>query len=847
MTPPRTCSKLRLYEFVIVCAVLLGVVQGFSEDNGVIKWDAFPPEPDYQSGLLQMPHTLRDINTVAVAFIQALPPKELPWDLYRGIINGTVDFSDPMLYVDHTVAFMALFAIAVIFMIFMPITGIIFCCCRCCDRCGAHMLQREEDNVPWKRAGFACGLLIVSIIMTIGIGISFIANQNVSSGLRKVEPNIQTNMDDLIMYVNQTVDEIDFLLDQVDRVKNLAVKKLDNISISVGEPVRDKLRVKVEPAIIAVKELHRDAYDAHVLLNKTNDLIQELQFSAMILTDSLRDERWFLNDTLQSSACFQSEGCRAARGLIDLNRLSLSTHYNKTNIEDLLMQASQALESDLTSYAISTQAILDSIPQRIEEEGSSHVQEIKQMVDDLYAGGASGIVDNARNLSQVVIDQITAIFSHSSDQPVSQMLYKSLHMAVTYDQYRFYCGIGSVCVFIIIILCNYLGVLFGECGRDKRDQPTERGCLSNLGGTLLLAGVAFGFLFSALLMLMTTIFFLAGGGTEKGICQPIETRALLRELIDYPYLLDQGEASFLGSVLLSDGNQPVSAENIINKCEQNAAILTTVDTNITTTIAELLLNYNKSSFVLESMDLSNFTTLDSRVVSSLTRIRDAGNNINITGVLQEISQSITKVNLTDYATILRTTANRENNVTLYDKLRGHAYKLTTLTNTFVKPMQSKVNVLKSKLTALHSKTNYLSALINGTLTGINEVESFVSTDGPLILDEEIKRFRDHLVGYLEQTADHIIYELTLDFGHCRPISAVYSSLDVVLCDYTSDSLNTLWFTLGGCVLLLIPSIVLAVKLSKYYRRMKFFEDIYGENDLDTLPMKAYEPNREFSS
>lgn len=49
-------------------------------------------------------------------------------------------------------------------------------------------------------------------------------------------------------------------------------------------------------------------------------------------------------------------------------------HLLQTNIEDLLMQASEALQSNLTSFAINSQAILDSIPQRIEEEGTSHVQ-----------------------------------------------------------------------------------------------------------------------------------------------------------------------------------------------------------------------------------------------------------------------------------------------------------------------------------------------------------------------------------------------------------------------------------------------------------------------------------------
>lgn len=39
--------------------------------------------------------------------------------------------------------------------------------------------------------------------------------------------------------------------------------------------------------------------------------------------------------------------------------------------------------------------------------------------------------------------------------------------------------------------------------------------------------------------------------------------------------------------------------------------------------------------------------------------------------------------------------------------------------------------------------------------------------------------------------------------------------------------NTFWFGLGGSSMFLIPAIIFAVKLSKYYRRMDT-EDVYDE-------------------
>ncbi len=46
----------------------------------------------------------------------------------------------------------------------------------------------------------------------------------------------------------------------------------------------------------------------------------------------------------------------------------------------------------------------------------------------------------------------------------------------------------------------------------------------------ILRGVTMTFMFSPLIMLATTLSFLAGGGIEKAICKPLETRDIFREV-----------------------------------------------------------------------------------------------------------------------------------------------------------------------------------------------------------------------------------------------------------------------------------------------------------------------------
>lgn len=48
---------------------------------------------------------------------------------------------------------------------------------------------------------------------------------------------------------------------------------------------------------------------------------------------------------------------------------------------------------------------------------------------------------------------------------------------------------GALCLVVLVLAFNILGLLCGTCGYDKQATPTTRGCLSNTGGNLLMAYV----------------------------------------------------------------------------------------------------------------------------------------------------------------------------------------------------------------------------------------------------------------------------------------------------------------------------------------------------------------------
>lgn len=53
--------------------------------------------------------------------------------------------------------------------------------------------------------------------------------------------------------------------------------------------------------------------------------------------------------------------------------------------------------------------------------------------------------------------------------------------------YRWIGCIALCCMVVLVLAFNYLGLLCGTLGYDKHASPTTRGCISNTGGTMLMA------------------------------------------------------------------------------------------------------------------------------------------------------------------------------------------------------------------------------------------------------------------------------------------------------------------------------------------------------------------------
>ncbi|PKU33581.1 prominin-1- hypothetical protein [Limosa lapponica baueri] len=92
-------------------------------------------------------------------------------------------------------------------------------------------------------------------------------------------------------------------------------------------------------------------------------------------------------------------------------------------------------------------------------------------------------------------------------------------------------------------------------------------------------------------------------------------------------------------------------------------------------------------------------------------------------------------------------------------------------------------------------------------------------------------FLEELLDFFETYVSWAKSSLREDVARCKPIAQTLDDMEAIACDYILDSLNAFWFSLGWCTFFLLPSIILAVRLAKFYRRMDI-ADVYRNEVLE---------------
>ncbi|XP_023586019.1 prominin-1 [Trichechus manatus latirostris] len=780
------------------------------------------------TGLFRMVHT----------FLHVVQPHNFPEDTVRKIIQKKFDLmEDYKEVVFYEIGLIICAVLGLLFVILMPLVGCCFCMCRCCNHCGGEMHQRQKKNGPYLKRYFAISLLVICILISIGIIYGFVANHHLRTKIRRTRKLADSNFKDLRTFLNETPAQINYILSQYNTTKERAILDLNNVKPLLGDGIRDQLRPKVIPVLDDIKAMATAIRETKEALEKVNNTLEELESGFEHLNTSLSNIRTELENSLNDSTCSEQmvtatcNDIRKSLGQLDIN-INLD---QLPPVHDQLNSVNNILRTNLTDLVEQGYKSFNDIPEMVQNQTKNIISDVKSVLDSI----GSKISDVTNQFP--IQDKLSDFKGYINDTEKS--VNQGLLTLEEYESYRWLGCLAVCCLLTLIVIFYYLGLLCGTCGYDKNATPTSRGCVSNTGGIFLMAGVGVSFLVCWILMIIVALTFFIGGNVQKLVCEPYENRKLF-QILDTPYLLNEKWEYYVSGWMFQKPYINLTFEKVYSDCKENKGIYTSLQLeNLFNVSAHLNIQEYTQDITNEfehlNINLDNIVLLDDAGKQSLEDFSTLGvEKIDYTAYLMEIGKNLTKVNLVSFADNLLVTASRLPPGALKTSLDGHAQSIKRIHQREVIPLERSMSTLNQSLKVLQRISNGLTEKLNKIILSLDSAQKFISNNASSLIVEESKTYVNTIIGYLEHYIQWVKDSITHKIAACKPVAtALDSAVDVFLCSYIVDPLNLFWFGIGKATLFLLPAIIFAVKLAKYYRRMDS-EDVY--DDVEFVSMNNME-------
>ncbi|ESP03882.1 hypothetical protein LOTGIDRAFT_156479 [Lottia gigantea] len=723
-------------------------------------------------------------------------------------------------------------AVGVLFAIIMPIVGCCFCCCRCCGRCGGKRKLHDPKRAKCKRTSYCTVLLIINTVCLAGVICAFVTNDILHQKL--------DNKDKMGPLGN-----VDKAVASLDNYVNNTVKFLEKNILKTYEAATEEITISInESAITAVKKV-LDIVNASVFIDQTKDLAKK--------TDIVLDDLVNIRDTLKE---LKTNGDTLSTNLTQLKNeidqfcqppnngkcTGLDTDKYKTEadfskLSELSTEIDNVKDSlNITQYINQVEGKIDQVKSNVTDKISDSIIKATNTMRDVRKDVTNGIdlcKGKIQDATKPVFDFQGSLESEQSE--ISK-----------YGNYVWYAGLGISCLLLLIVLFYYLGVLFGMCG--ERPGRGAACCNTGVGGNFLMAGVAFSFVFSWILMIICLILFLAGGFAYTEACRYFVTHEPA-DLQPFENLVFQN-LDFTKN-LFNDSNAKFSIVQTLKNCEENQAIYTALQLDSFLNINNYLnissLYKQIDNIAKSNVDFNNITILIPELRQQIEEFGNAGlDKIDYDSFEAEINKNLTAIDLIELAKKLENKAASETGQ-FKQQLEEFAAKLRRMDKELVTPMKKDVTNLKGNLTHLKENSN-VKPETEALVKGLESAEKKFNSEGVTEVNTMLSEVVNNIKNTLGNKTTDIKTMIKKDAGKCRPVyDSIYLMTDA-FCVVVLYPMNGFWFSMGWCLFFFIPSIIFAVKLSTLYHREeeyveeKGFDDpnfsMYAGPNPDTIPLTS---------
>ncbi|XP_047423043.1 prominin-1 isoform X1 [Sciurus carolinensis] len=771
-------------------------------------------------------------------FLHMVQPNDFPEESIRKIIRKNFDLStdyNEIAYYEIGIIICAF--LGLLFIILVPVVGYFFSICRCCNKCGGKMHQREKENGPFQRKCFAVSLLVICVLISIGILYGFVANHQVRHRIKRTQKLVVSNFKDLRTLLNEAPQQIDYIVAQFNTTKERAFSDLDGIHSLLGGGILERLKPKVIPVLDEIQAIATEIKETKEALEDMSQNLQSLKDGSAQLSSSLATVKDSMQESLRSPECLLpqiSEVCKSIES--SLSQLESNPDLSSLPpVDKELENVNNVFKNDLSGLVQKGYTSFNDIPKRVKSQTTPMVAEIKNVLNNL----GDTVNDVAKDIP---IQDSLSEFSDRIDS-VERQVHQRLHKAEEIDSYWWLCGLIVCFLLSLIVTFFYLGLLCGICGYDKHATPTTRGFVSNTGGIFLMVGVGLSFLFCWIVMILVVVSFVIGVNVEKLVCEPYANRKLFR-ILDTPYLLNKNWKYYVSGMVLKKSDIELTFEQIYSDCKNSRGIYSTFRLENRFNISDSLDIQKHTGNInsrFENMDvkLHGIVLLDEAGSKIIQDFANSGiDKIEYNTYLAQSKKSPGKVNLLSFSYELDAKADHLPPGELKESMKANAGTIRAIHEHQVVPMLQTENNLQQKIKILKHTSKGLSGKVTKILFALESVQHFITNNISSIVVEETKKYGRTILGYFEHYLQWVELAVTEKMVSCKPVAtAMDSAIKVILCGFVVDPLNLFWFGIGKATFLLLPALIIAVKLAKYYRRMDS-EDVY--EDVETVPMKNME-------
>ncbi|XP_053804531.1 prominin-1-A-like isoform X1 [Vidua chalybeata] len=776
-------------------------------------------KPTYGPGLEAPGSSTPGVVTMAHGFLRLVQPNPLP----IGLINfgqsesefRQEDIRELLLY---ELGFLVCVAIGVLLIILVPLVGCCFCCCRCCGNCGGRMYQKQGRRMGCRRRALWASVLLVSAFLLAGGVCALISNTRFSQAVKSTFSNVNNTLDNIHTYLASIPQQVDFIINKSDVPLDYANHSLQDIGPKLGSMIASHIRSSTEGALGSLwsllqgMETLNDTF-ANIAISRSD--LEELQSNYSQRLVSLRGE---LNHTLQK--------CGLPCGRVSLDGLAFTANFSTIpGVEQQLEALREVSESNIETDLEEVNRTLGMTPDKVQEQSQQVVAKsqdqlglIRQEIRSLQEG-----------LPLLDAEEKVGAFVNNA----TSVLEKYREPIIAWDGLRLIVCALLCCTVLLVVLCNVFGLLLGPLGLKEGVLPTERSSLANAGGNFFMAGVGFSFIFFWLLMLLVMIIFMLGGNIYMLFCESWRNQQLF-QLLDNPGKIP----NFNLSELLGLKGDMTNFSEIYRQCQQDASLWQTLHLDQSISLDKLL-NISQyagnisTAFEKMNISLSPISLLKQSQKDLLLNASRAGQPPNFTLTLEQLDQNMTQGSLLDLAAELEQLAEKVGTDVKKD-LEDNARKLRELEKEMQASFSGPLQSLKENIHSVQSGAAQLEGQTTAALDKASRTQEFLERETPNIIKNETLALLEQLLDFFETYISWAKSRVTEDVARCKPIAQSLDNVEVIGCDYIMDSVNAFWFSLGWCTLFLLPSIILAVRLAKFYRRMDI-ADVYRNEDFEMPP------------